>query len=468
MSLKDSELEYLSGFGSYHSTEAIPNTLPIGRNSPQKPAHGLICEKLSGSAFTAPRKENKQTFLYRILPAVVHGKWAVYNGSGQISNHEINGNTAATNQSPTQPDISQIPDQLRWSPFEAEEGKNFVTGMRLICSGGSPELKNGLAVSIYTATEPMPKRQGFYSADGDMLIVPQQGTLNVQTELGKLVVEPTEIVVIPRGIRFRIDAEVSADTPLRGYIMEIFGPNQFELPDLGVIGSSGCANPRDFKIPVAAYTEDYDTEWEIISKYAQKLFFIRQNHTPFDVVGWHGTHYPYKYDLKMFNAINSVSFDHLDPSIFTVLTCQSPIHGTAIADFVAIPPSMWVVAEDTYRPPWFHRNCMSEFMGLIKGRHGAKSGDGFAPGGASLHSVMSGHGPDAVVHKMATEAPLAPFKTGDNMSFMFESSLFLGVSTWALNVCGKTQDDYNSHWEAIVPTFKPPELFSGESDAATQ
>ncbi|OAL26031.1 hypothetical protein AYO22_04445 [Fonsecaea multimorphosa] len=455
MGAETPKLQYLQGFGSSHSSEAIPGALPRGRNNPQKPPYGLVCEKVSGTAFTAPRKENQQTYLYRILPAVVHDRWTPYhrayapNDSSRSGSSENSSNLLGT-------ETSLIPDQIRWSPFEIEDGNDFVTGMRLVCSAGSPESKSGLAIYIYTSTQSMPERQCFYSADGDMLVVPQRGTLSIQTELGKLLVEPTEIVVVPRGIRFRVENGLNGDDHLRGYILEIFGPNHFQLPELGVVGSSGCANPRDFQIPVAAFDTSSVTEWEVIAKYAQRLFVIRQNHTPFDVVGWHRTYYPYKYDLKLFNAVNSVTYDHLDPSVFTVLTCQSAIHGTAIADFAAVPPHMWVVTEDTYRPPWYHRNIMSEFVGLIQGQLEGKSGQAFAPGGASLHSVMSGHGPDAGAHKTATEAELNPVRTGANITFMFESSLFLGVSMWALDTCGKIQADYNSHWEAIKPNFALP------------
>ena len=350
---------YNIGFNSYHETEAIKGALPAFRNSPQKPPFGLYTEKLSGTAFTAPRALNKQSWLYRILPAASHSSF-------QPADETRNPLLKASK-------IHQIPNQLRWSPFDIDASEDFVSGLKQISQAGDPTLKNGMAIYVYTAGQSMGK-EAFFNADGDFLIIPQQGTLDIQTELGRLLVRQNEIVVIPRGIRYSVAVP---DGPSRGYIMEIY-TNHFDLPELGPIGSNCLANPRDFQAPVAAYEHD-TTDWNVVVKFNNQLFVARQDHSPFDVVAWHGNYYPYKYDLGRFSVIGSTSHDHPDPSIFTVLTCLSPFIGTAIADFAIFPPR-WLVQENTFRPAWYHRNIMSECMGLVSGVYDAKTGGGFQPG----------------------------------------------------------------------------------------
>ena len=306
---------------------------------------------------------------------------------------------------------------------------------------------------MYAAGKDMDTHSAFYSADGDFLIVPQHRALNIQTELGHLLVRPNEFAVIPRGIRYRVTLP---EGPVRGYILELY-QGHFQLPELGPLGSNGLANARDFQAPVAAFDEDTSTTWHLLSKFNGHLFTAEQNHTPFDVVAWHGQYYPYKYDLGRFNTIGSISYDHPDPSIFTVLTAPSEHLGTAIADFVIFPPR-WLVQEETFRPPWFHRNIMSEFMGLIHGDYDAKTGGGFQPAGASLHNVMSAHGPDSTTHHKASNADLQPQKVGSgSMAFMFESCLMVGVTDWALTKCKKVQEEYNAEsWEPLKAHFKRP------------
>ncbi|KAK3672593.1 hypothetical protein LTR78_007644 [Recurvomyces mirabilis] len=412
--------KYQNGLGSYHETEAVDGALPIGTNSPQKSPFGLYNEKLSGTAFTAPRGENQQSWLYRILPASAH------------------------------------------KPFEARETDTFDTNpgihdwvhsLRLVAGAGDPTMKSGLGIFIFAAGKDMNPHEAFYSADGDLLIVPQHGALDIQTELGKILVRPNEICVIPRGIRHRVTLP---EGPVRGYILELY-QGHFGLPELGPIGSNGLANVRDFQAPVAHFDEDTENEYTLFAKFSGHLFAAKQNHTPFDVVAWHGTYYPYKYDLGRFNTIGSISYDHPDPSIFTVLTAQSEHAGTAIADFVIFPPR-WLVAENTFRPPWYHRNTMSEFMGLIHGQYDAKTGGGFQPAGASLHNVMSAHGPDAATHEKASNAQLKPMKVGEgSMAFMFESCLMVGVTEWGLKKCAKVQEGYNAEsWEPLKPHFQRP------------
>lgn len=434
---------YLNGFGSYHETEAVDGALPIGQNSPQKPPHGLYAEKLSGTAFTAPRHENQQTWVYRILPGAAHSNF-----------EEVDVSTYHTSLDRDAKTLKQIPNQLRWNPFDLDENVDWVHGLHLVAGAGDPTTKTGLGILLFAAGKDM-GNEAFYSADGDFLIVPQHGVLDIQTELGRLLVRPNEICVIPRGIRYRVTLP---DGPIRGYICELY-QGHYQLPELGPIGSNCLANARDFQAPVASFDDDegQNTTWHLTSKFNNNLFRATQPHTPFDIVAWHGTYYPYKYDLGRFNTIGSISYDHPDPSIFTVLTGPSDHAGTAIADFVIFPPR-WLVAENTFRPPWYHRNTMSEFMGLISGDYDAKIGGGFRPAGASLHNVMSAHGPDASTHEAASNAPLAPKKVGEgSMAFMFESCLMVGVSEWGLKTCEKVQEDYNAEsWTPLKRHFVNP------------
>ncbi|OJD12147.1 homogentisate 1,2-dioxygenase [Blastomyces percursus] len=455
MPVSDSSMQekytYLNGFGSYHESEAIEGALPIGQNSPQKPPYGLYAEKLSGTAFTAPRHENQQTWLYRILPSAAHQPFV-----------EVDSSTYHTSLSNDASSLKQIPNQLRWNPFDFNEDVDWVHGLHLVAGAGEPATKTGLGILVFAVGKDM-GNEAFYSADGDFLIVPQHGVLDIQTELGKLLVRPNEICVIPRGVRYRVTLPTG---PARGYICELY-QGHYQLPELGPIGSNGLANARDFQAPTASFIDDEDdeaaakgapkSEWHLHSKFNNSLFTARQSHTPFDVVAWHGTYYPYKYDLGRFNTIGSISFDHPDPSIFTVLTGPSDHVGTAIADFVIFPPR-WLVAEHTFRPPWYHRNTMSEFMGLISGDYDAKIGGGFRPAGASLHNVMSAHGPDAQTHQAASQVELVPKKVGEgSLAFMFESCLMVGVSEWGLKTCQKVQDDYNAEsWTPLKRNFQNP------------
>lgn len=445
---------YLNGFDCYHESEAVPNALPIGHNSPQKPPLGLYAEKLSGTAFTAPRHENKQTWLYRILPSCAHPPFVAAAAAAEQADPEDQKTIDSAK-------LHYIPNQLRWDPFDHCAETDFVSGLRHVAGAGDPTLKQGLGMYIYAAGKSMDAHSAFYSADGDLLIVAQEGVLDIRTEFGWLLVRPMEIAVIPRGVRYQVLLPAG---PARGYALELY-QNHFALPELGPIGSNGLANARDFQAPVAAFTSDQGTcafdgptSYTITAKFANALFQTRQPHTPFDVVAWHGNYYPYKYDLGRFNTIGSISFDHPDPSIFTVLSAPSERPGTAVADFVIFPPR-WLVGEDTFRPPWYHRNTMSEFMGLITGDYDAKKAGkgGFVAGGASLHNVMSGHGPDAASYEGARNAELRPAKVGaGSCAFMFESCLMVGVTDWGLQRCQKVQEGYNEHsWGGVkVPDRK--------------
>ena len=422
---------YQSGFGNEFATEAIPGALPAGQNSPQKVAHGLYAEQLSGTAFTAPRLDNQRSWLYRIRPAAMHQPFAkVFH---------------PTLQSGPFTELSASPNQLRWNPFPIPSvSADFIEGLITIAGNGSADSQIGVAIHVYAANRSMQDRF-FYNADGELLIVPQQGALSLRTEFGVLDIAPGEIAVVPRGVRFAVDLQADS---ARGYVCENYG-QLLRLPDLGPIGANGLANPRDFLAPIATY-EDREGQFELLAKFAGKLWSAAIDHSPLDVVAWHGNYTPYKYNLAAFNAMNSVSFDHADPSIFTVLTSPSGIPGTANMDFVIFPPR-WMVAEHTFRPPWFHRNVMSEYMGLVYGEYDAKA-EGFLPGGGSLHNCMSGHGPDATTFEAASNAVLQPQKLDKTMAFMFETRLLIHPTRLAME-SPQLQKDYLQCWQGLKKHF---------------
>ena len=428
---------YMSGFGNEFATEAIEGTLPVGRNSPQKVAHGLYAEQLTGTAFTAPRGSNRRSWLYRIRPAAMHGPFErLEPASGAARFHNDFGDGPVT------------PDQLRWDPLPmpaADQPTDFVDGLFTMAGNGGPQQMTGMGVHVYAANRSMQGRF-FYDADGELLIVPQQGRLRIATELGVLEVEPQEIAVIPRGVRFRVELP---DGSARGYVCENFGA-LFRLPDPGPIGSNGLANPRDFLAPRADY-EDVEGGFELVAKFQGHLWRADIGHSPLDVVGWHGNYTPYKYDLRRFNTIGSISYDHPDPSIFLVLHSPSDTPGTSNIDFVIFPPR-WLVAQDTFRPPWFHRNIASEFMGLVHGAYDAKA-EGFVPGGASLHNCMTGHGPDAATFDKASSADLSrPDVVTDTMAFMFESRAVIRPTSQALEAAHR-QAAYQACWAGLRRNF---------------
>ena len=420
-------LQYLGGFGNHFATEALPGALPEGRNSPQRCPYGLYAEQLSGTAFTAPRHANRRTWLYRIRPAAAQSAFRPLAHPGLAGRFR---------------DLPVAPDPLRWSaPPLPGEPQDFVDGLLTVGGTGSSDTHTGCAIHWYLANRSMRDRF-FYDADGELLIVPQLGRLMLVTECGRLEVAPGEIAVVPRGMKFRVDL---LDGEARGYVAENHGP-ALRLPDLGPIGANCLANPRDFLSPVAWF-EDRSEPTELVQKYLGTLWATTLGHSPFDVVAWHGNAVPYKYDLSRFNTIGSISFDHPDPSIFCVLTAPTPVAGVATLDFVIFPPR-WMVAEHTFRPPWFHRNVMSECMGLVKGEYDAKAG-GFVPGGMSLHPCMSAHGPDAVSTERAIAAALAPQKLDNTMAFMFETSQVLRPTRFAMQ-SETLQPDYDSCWNGLA------------------
>ncbi len=425
------DLDYQTGFGNEFATEALAGALPKRGNSPQKAPHGLYAELLTGTAFTVARENNQRSWLYRARPSVVHQPFE------PIDNGLVRG--APFDDQPIPP------NQLRWDPIPMPEAPtDFVDGLVTMMGGGDAASGAGLAVHLYTANTSMTDRF-FYNADGEMLFVPQQGRLILRTEMGIIDIAPNEIAVIQRGIKFQVEVP---DGMSRGYICENYGA-ALRLPSLGPIGSNGLANPRDFGTPVAAY-EDREGDFTLTCKMGGNLWSAKIGHSPLDVVAWHGNYAPYKYDLADFNVIGSISYDHPDPSIFTVLTSPSNSPGTANIDFVIFPPR-WMVAEDTYRPPWYHRNVMSEFMGLIHGEYDGRK-DGFVPGGSSLHNCMVPHGNDAEVYEAASNIDLEPQYIKDTMAFMFETYLVYKPTKFALET-ELLQQDYADCWQGLKKHF---------------
>ena len=429
------EASYLSGFGNGFETEALPGALPVGRNSPQRVAYGLYAEQLSGSPFTAPRATNERSWLYRIQPTIAHwnrfrkadaGLWRTVPGS------EV--------------EIPIAP--LRWDPIPIPSASvSFVEGVRTMTTAGDAGTHAGMAAHIYVVTRSM-QDEYFYNADGELLFVPQEGELRLWTEFGIIDVAPGEIAIIPRGVKLRVELHGGA---ARGYLCENYG-GAFTLPERGPIGANCLANPRDFLAPVAAY-ENRQAPSKLNVKWGGSLWVADIDHSPLDVVAWHGNYAPYKYDLRHFSPVGPILFDHADPSIYTVLTSPSETPGTANVDFV-IFPDRWLVAENTFRPPWYHMNVMSEFMGLIYGVYDAKTGGGFVPGGVSLHNSMLPHGPDMQAFEAASKADLKPQRLSGTLAFMFETRFPQRVTQFAATA-PQLQQAYAAYGHALKRSFDP-------------
>lgn len=424
-------LFYQSGFGNTFATEAVRGALPRTQNSPQRGPRGLYNEVLSFTAFTAPRAENLSAWTYRLRPPAMQAAYR------RMANGLLRSGPFTEVETP--------PNRLRWDPLPLPaKPTDFVDGLVTLAGSGDPASQAGIAAHLYRANRSMTDRY-FSNADGELLFVPQTGALRLATELGKLDVAPGEIAVVPRGLKFK----VGVDGPARGYLCENYGAH-FRLPELGPIGAQGLAQKRDFLAPVAAF-EDRSGKCELVLKFQGNLWCAEARHSPLDVVAWHGNGAPYKYDLARFMVMNTVSFDHADPSIFTVLTSPSGQPGTANCDFVIFPPR-WLVAEHTFRPPWFHRNMMSELMGLVHGEYDAKAG-GFLPGGVSLHNCMQPHGPDLRSYERASTAELRPQRIEHSLAFMWESRYVFRPTKFALGA-PQLQKDYDAVWGGFRKQFK--------------
>ena len=432
--MADDDFQYESGFGNEFVTEAVKGAIPVGRNSPQQAPLGLYAEQLSGTAFTQPRAVNQRTWVYRILPSARHAAFR------RIDNKNL--------KSTPFDELDPDPNRLRWDPLPlpaSDVKQDFIDGLFTVGGNGDSRTRNGMAVHLYAANTSMRDRY-FVDADGELLFVPELNAVILHTELGPLRVSPGEIAVVPRGIRFRVELP---DEFARGYLCENFGAS-FTLPERGPIGANGLANERDFKYPHAAF-EERDQTVSVVNKFGGNLWAADYDHSPLDVVAWHGSYAPYKYDTRDFMVIGSISYDHPDPSIFTVLTSHTDTPGLANVDFVVFAPR-WLVGENTFRPPWFHRNVMSEYMGLVSGAYDAKA-EGFTPGGGSLHNTFASHGPDAETYAKASTAALAPQKLEDTLAFMFESRWTIQPTRQAMDATIR-QRDYDSVWAGLERHFR--------------
>jgi homogentisate 1,2-dioxygenase len=422
---------YQRGFGNEFASEAASGALPAGRNSPQRAPLGLYAEQISGTAFTQPRPVNRRTWVYRIMPSAAHPPFTRI-GNGALRSAPFD-------------EIEPDPNRLRWDPLPLPPSPaDFIDGLYTVGGNGNARTRTGMAVHLYAATASMTDRY-FVDSDGELLFVPQLGSLVLHTELGRLRLRPGEIALVPRGIRFRVGLP---DGQARGYLCENYGA-AFTLPERGPIGANGLANERDFLAPTAAY-EDRAGTVQVVQKFGGNLWAAAYDHSPLDVVGWHGSYVPVKYDTANFMVIGTVSFDHPDPSIYTVLTSPSEVPGLANADFVIFPPR-WLVGEDTFRPPWYHRNVMSEFMGLVYGVYDAKA-EGFLPGGASLHNTFTSHGPDAQTFARASAAELRPEKVDGTLAFMFESRWMIIPTRQAMQAAHR-QPGYDAVWDGLARSF---------------
>ncbi|MGJ3265674.1 MAG: homogentisate 1,2-dioxygenase [Salinarimonas sp.] len=425
----------MSGFGNSFETEALEGALPVGMNSPQKINFGLYAEQLSGSPFTAPQATNQRSWLYRIRPSVKHSHRYARVDKGFIRT------------GPCREDTETAIGQMRWNPVAIpDEALTFVTGLRTITTAGDSDTQVGMAAHLAFVTRSM-ENEYFFNADGEYLVVAQEGHLRFKTEFGVIEFGPGEICIVPRGVIFKVEL---VDGPARAYVCENYG-GQFTLPDRGPIGANCLANPRDFLTPVAAY-EDVEEESFLYVKWGGDLFMTKIEQSPLDVVAWHGNYAPYKYDLRRFSPVGALLFDHPDPSIFTVLTAPTETPGSANIDFV-IFPDRWMVAENSFRPPWYHRNLMSEFMGLVYGVYDAKP-EGFVPGGFSLHNQMIPHGPDMQAFEHASNVDLGPVKLEGTMAFMFETRFPQRVTRYAAGL-PELQDSYIDCWQGLKKHFDP-------------
>ena len=432
--MADDEFSYFSGFGNEFVTEAVAGALPVGRNSPQQAPLGLYAEQFSGTAFTQPRGVNRRSWVYRILPSAKHPPFL------RIGNGNLRGTPFD--------ELEPNPNRLRWDPLPLpaeDERKDFIDGLFTLGGNGDSRTRNGMAVHLYAANTSMIDRY-FVDADGELLFVPELGAVILHTELGPLRVSPGEIAVVPRGLRFRVEL---TDAFARGYMCENFGAS-FTLPERGPIGANGLANERDFLSPHAAFEERNHTV-QVVNKFGGNLWAADYDHSPLDVVAWHGNYAPCKYDTASFMVIGTISFDHPDPSIFTVLTSPTDTHGLANVDFVIFAPR-WLVGENTFRPPWFHRNVMSEYMGLVTGEYDAKA-QGFVPGGGSLHNTFASHGPDADTYAKASTAELKPQKLDGTLAFMFESRWTILPTARAMEASFR-QRDYDAVWSGLSRKFR--------------
>ncbi|KAK0390073.1 hypothetical protein NLU13_3646 [Sarocladium strictum] len=437
--------EYQCGFGNRFQSEVIPGSLPVAQNNPQDRGFGLYTEGITYSAFAAPRHINSSTYMYRARPSAAHFGYSEIETKSHIENSFLSLN----------PKVKPLPQQAEWSPFplpREDEKIDFTDGLHTLCGSGDPNLKQGIALYVYMINRSM-EGKAYCNTDGDFLITPQLGILNVQTEMGMLFVQPGEFCVIPRGVRFRVSL-ADGHPVARGHVTEIWG-STWQLPDLGPLGGHGLANPRDFLFPVAHIDADLHVPFTIVVKNTGKHVAIKQDHSPFDVVAWHGNCVPYKYDLTKFVAQSTATVDHTDPSINTVLTAPSLDPHQPLADYLWFGPR-WDSASNTFRPPYFHRNSASELLACIYGQ-GLGRSDEFQPGGCSFeggHTPHGGFGDEYIYERLLQVNE--PRKILENqMTIMVESSRTFLFTEYAREICGviHTQGTDPKVWDRLPDHF---------------
>ncbi|HEY3498273.1 MAG TPA: homogentisate 1,2-dioxygenase, partial [Polyangiaceae bacterium] len=426
-----------AGFGNVHASEALPGALPHDRNTPRVGPYRLYPELTSGTAFTAERAENFRTWTYRIRPAAQQGLLEPLAHATFRDDFE---------DEPPEPNLTGF------SPLPLPSAAcDFVDGLVTIGGAGSARLRRGYAVHLYAANRNMEER-AFYDADGELLLLPELGALRILTELGVLDVRPGEVALLPRGLRFSVALREAA---ARGYVAEVFG-RHFRLPERGPIGSNGLAEARHFRTPAAWHEDRLAPGYRIAAKLGGALYEARQDHSPFDVVAWHGNHCPYVYDLALFTPAGYTRVDHPDPSIHTVLSAPLDERGTHSLDLVVFPPR-WDATEGTFRPPYFHRNATTEINGIV--REVSSPGSMFVPGCLFLTPSMTPHGPVAAGVERAFSLSDAeadkPHRYSENACwFQFETALPFSLTPWARNAPHRLHD-WHSKWGSYRSYFDP-------------
>ena len=426
------------GFANAFESEALPDALPRDQNSPRLSAYGLYAEQINATGFVARREHNRRSWVYRIRPAAQHSKLEpldhpTYRQDFDLDNPE--------------------PNLSGWAPLPMPDSPtDFVDGIYTLGGSGGAEVRRGFAVHLYVANRSMENRS-FYNADGEMLLVPQQGKLTLQTESGVLDVDPGMVAIIPRGLKFSV---LLREDHARGYIGEVFG-RSFHLPERGPVGANGLADSRHFRAPVAYHENRLVPGYSITAKFCGKLFGATQDYSPYDVVAWHGDYTPYVYELRHFSPVINGRMDHADPSIFSVLTAPLDEEGANNLDFVFFPPR-WDVSEGTFRPPFFHRNAVTEINGIIRDPAGYKAP--FYSGGCFITPAMTAHGIRAGgvegFLSMSDEAADRPHRFRDNsMWFQFETVLPFYLTSWAKKA-GQRIDDWHHIWGTYRDHYQPP------------
>jgi homogentisate 1,2-dioxygenase len=409
------EVPTQGGFGSVHESEALEGALPRDQNAPRRCPYDLVPELINGTPFTVRNVDNSKMWTYRI-----HASFS------QTAFHPLPNARFATPLGDVEPNRS------RWAPHPIPAPStptDFVDGLVTLGGAGDVLSGPGFAIHVYAANADMLDRC-FSNADGDLLVIPQEGALDVRTELGWLSVPIGSILFVPRGLKFAIGLPENVG---RGWVLEVFG-TKLRLPERGLVGSNGLAEARHFRAPHASYEDrECPDGFQHVTKTGGRLFEATHTFSPFDVVAWYGNHAPFVYDLMHFAPVASVRFDHQDPSIFTVLTAPLDDHGRAVADFVFFPPR-WEVIEHSFRPPFAHRNAASEVNMVV--RTPKPYSTGYEPGCTFLSPLLTAHGVGTKTYDAILDLPHdhvdPPQRIPDESLWaMVESALPFRTTAWA-------------------------------------